>query len=227
MLLEVKGIKKTYQTKARKTVAVNDVSFSLGKNDFVSVVGRSGSGKSTLLNMLTGLLAPTSGAILFEGADLRGMGDLAVSRVRNERMGYVPQGYSVLANLTLLDNVCLPFYLFKREGAVHEKARDLLGRMGIAQLADRYPAELSGGEIRRAAIARALINDPAILIADEPTGDLDEQTTGEIMRLFKEINTGGTAILMVTHEPDTVAYGNRLFQMAQGKLEETQIKELN
>lgn len=136
----------------------------------------------------------------------------------NSKVGYIPQGYSTLSNLTVLDNVRLPFFLFKREGNASERALHLLEQVGIQHLAQSYPKHLSGGELRRVSIARALINNPAMLIADEPTSDLDAQTTIDIMKLFNQISKNGTAILMVTHELDTVDYGNSVHVMDSGIL---------
>lgn len=190
--------------------------------DFVSIIGRSGSGKSTLLNIIAGLLSPTSGSIEIQGQDISALSDQKASFYRNSKVGYVPQGHSALANLNVLDNVRLPHYLFKREGSVVEKALSLLEQMGIAHLAKSYPRQLSGGELRRVCIARALINTPIILIADEPTSDLDRETAEGIMKLFKEIAQSGTAVLMVTHELSTVDYGNRVLRMESGTLTEQQ-----
>ncbi|SHH74682.1 putative ABC transport system ATP-binding protein [Sporobacter termitidis DSM 10068] len=220
MLLEVKDLTKEYQRGKAPFKAIDRVNLSVSSGDFVSIIGRSGSGKSTLLNLIAGLLSPTSGSIEADGQDILSYHDKAASLYRNSKIGYVPQGHSVLANLTVLDNVRLPFYFFKRAGGAEEKALSLLGQVGIPHLAPSYPKELSGGELRRVSIARALINDPGILIADEPTSDLDTQTTAEIMGLFRRISGSGTAVLMVTHELDTVDYGNRVLTMASGRLTE-------
>ncbi|HBC26092.1 MAG TPA: ABC transporter ATP-binding protein [Ruminococcaceae bacterium] len=220
MLLQTKGLVKEYKRGNTSFPAVNGVDLSVSSEDFVSIVGRSGSGKSTLLNLIAGLLKPTSGSILVEGVDISSLNDEKVSLYRNSKIGYVPQGQSVLSNLTVLDNVRLPFYLFKREGDATEKALSLLDQVGLADLAQASPRELSGGELRRVSIARALINDPALLMADEPTSDLDAQTTAEIMELFRRISQNGTAILMVTHELETVGYGNRVLTMDAGTLTE-------
>ena len=213
MLLQTKGLVKEYKRGNTSFPAVNGVDLSVSSEDFVSIVGRSGSGKSTLLNLI-------AGSILVEGVDISSLNDEKVSLYRNSKIGYVPQGQSVLSNLTVLDNVRLPFYLFKREGDATEKALSLLDQVGLADLAQASPRELSGGELRRVSIARALINDPALLMADEPTSDLDAQTTAEIMELFRRISQNGTAILMVTHELETVGYGNRVLTMDAGTLTE-------
>jgi putative ABC transport system ATP-binding protein len=217
-LLELRELTKAYQRGGRSFNAVNSVSLSMEAGDFISIIGRSGSGKSTLLTMSAGLLLPTRGTALFEGQDLRRLTDKELSLLRNGKIGYVPQGQSLLANFTVFDNVRIPWFLFPREGDVESRAFSLLEKVGISGLAASYPRELSGGEMRRVSIARSLINEPRLLIADEPTGDLDARTTAEIMDLFKRIAREGTAVLMVTHELDTLNYGNKTYLMDEGKL---------
>ncbi|MDR2070305.1 MAG: ABC transporter ATP-binding protein [Treponema sp.] len=217
-LLELQGLIKEYERGGRTFNAVNRVSLAVDPGDFISIIGRSGSGKTTLLNMGAGLLRPTAGSVFFAGQDIYDLRDKALSFLRNEKIGYVPQGQSLLSNFTVFDNVCIPWFLFSREGDVEGKAFLLLEKVGISHLAAAYPKELSGGEMRRAAIARSLINDPLLLIADEPTGDLDAQTTAEIMSLFSRIAQEGTAVLIVTHELDTLNYGNRTYSMDAGNL---------
>jgi putative ABC transport system ATP-binding protein len=220
MILEVKELTREFKRGNIRFAAVKDVNLSLAAYDFLSIIGRSGSGKSTLLNLIAGLLKPTSGSIEIEGRNIMDFDDAELSQYRNSKIGFVPQGQSVLSNLTVLDNVRLPFYLFRREGNSVERAMTLLEQVGIGHLAHSYPKQLSGGELRRVSIARALVNHPVLLIADEPTGDLDAQTTAEIMKLFRRISEEGTAVLMVTHEPDTIDYGNRIFLMDSGVLKE-------
>jgi putative ABC transport system ATP-binding protein len=217
-LLELRELTKVYQRGGRAFNAVNQVSLSVEPGDFISIIGRSGSGKSTLLTMSAGLLRPTQGTALFEGHDIHRLTDRELSLLRNEKIGYVPQGQSLLANFTVFDNVCIPWFLFHREGDVEGRAFALLEKVGISHLAASYPRELSGGEMRRVSIARSLINEPRLLIADEPTGDLDLRTTAEIMDLFNRIVREGTAVLMVTHELDTLHYGNKTYSMEEGKL---------
>lgn len=202
--------------------AVDNVNLNVKRGDFVSIIGRSGSGKSTMLNMIVGLLRPTSGNILINGADLWSMDDKHIAKIRNSKVGYIPQHLSLLSNLTILDNVRLPFFLAQREGNGIERAMNLLEEMKIQNLAERYPSQLSGGEMRRAAIARALMNNPEIIIADEPTGDLDEGTTKEVMKYFSEINSKEIAIILVTHEHDVTIYSNRICTMSSGKLTENE-----
>ncbi len=217
-MLELHQLKRIYhRDETASTIAVDGVDLKVRPGDFISIIGKSGSGKSTMLNMIVGLLRPTSGKVLINGLDLWSMDEKHMAKIRNLMVGYIPQGLSLLSNLTILDNVRLPFNLAQRKENGIERAMNLLDKLSIKSMAQRYPAQLSGGEMRRAAIARALINNPQILIADEPTGDLDEETAKEVMKLFKEINREGTTILMVTHNYDN-NYGNRVCTMASGKL---------
>ena len=231
-ILELKELTKEYRRGERAFNAVNGVNLSVQRGDFISIIGRSGSGKSTLLNMSAGLLKPTGGAVLFDGQDISGLADKQISLLRNKRIGFVPQGQSLLANFTVLENVCIPWFLFKRgtaaethqgrgsppAGEPEKRALALLEKTGIAHLAASYPKELSGGEMRRVAIARSLINAPELLIADEPTSDLDAETTADIMKLLGDIAREGTAVLIVTHELDTLSYGNKTYSMNSGNL---------
>jgi len=217
-LLELRELTKEYKRGDRAFNAVNGVNLSVERGDFISIIGRSGSGKSTLLNMSAGLLKPSAGTVFFNGEDIFSLHDLSISLLRNEKIGFVPQGQSLLSNFTVLENVCIPWFLFKREGEPEERAFSLLEKTGIDHLAASYPKQLSGGEMRRVAIARALINNPALLIADEPTSDLDAETTADIMRLLSVIAKEGTAVLIVTHELDTLSYGNKVYSMNEGNL---------
>jgi putative ABC transport system ATP-binding protein len=217
-ILEIRELTKEYRRGNRAFNAVNGVSLSVGRGDFISIIGRSGSGKSTLLNMSAGLLRPSAGTVLFDGQDIFNLADISISLLRNEKIGYVPQGQTLLSNFTVLENVCIPWFLFKREGEPEERALTLLEKTGIDHLAASYPKQLSGGEMRRVAIARALINNPALLIADEPTSDLDAETTADIMRLLSVISKEGTAILIVTHELDTLSFGKKTYSMNSGNL---------
>ncbi|MDR2344178.1 MAG: ABC transporter ATP-binding protein [Spirochaetaceae bacterium] len=217
-LLELNELSKEYRRGGTAFNAVNRANLSVDPGDFISIVGRSGSGKTTLLNMCAGLLIPTAGRVFFEGEDIHRLDDREASFLRNEKIGYVPQGQSLLSNFSVFDNVSIPWFLFRRDGDVEGRAFALLEKVGISHLAGSYPRELSGGEMRRVAIARALINEPRLLIADEPTGDLDIRTTAEIMGLFSRIAKGGTAVLIVTHELDTLNYGNKTYSMEAGTL---------
>jgi putative ABC transport system ATP-binding protein len=220
MLLEVNGLTKVYRRGPTFFKAVDQVSFSMDRKEFVSIVGRSGSGKSTLLNLIAGLLKPSEGSILLEGKETLNYNDTEGSYLRNARIGYIPQGQSILSNFSVIDNVRLPFFLSKRSGDPTERAFSLLKRVGISHLACSYPSQLSGGEMKRVDIARALINSPDILIADEPTGSLDLQTTRETMQLFNSLSEEGASILVVTHEPEVSVYCKRTLLMKDGKLSE-------
>jgi putative ABC transport system ATP-binding protein len=223
-LLELSGLTKEYTRGARAFNAVNCVNFSVSAGDFISITGRSGSGKSTLLNMCSGLIKPTQGTVLYNGSDIYQWKDAAMSLFRNEQIGYVPQGMSLLSNYTAQENVCLPWFLGRRktlpgEPLPEERALCLLEKTGIAHLWAAYPKELSGGEMRRVAIARSLMNGPALLIADEPTSDLDAETTAHIMQLLCGIAQAGTAVLIVTHELAPLAWGSTPYSMEAGNLE--------
>lgn len=223
MLLSVNHLRKQYLRGGKTPFwAVDGVSLNMAPGEFVSIIGRSGSGKTTLLSMIAGLLTPTSGEILFNGINPHQLSDAALSSLRNEHLGCLPQGYSLLPNLTALDNVSLPFYLQKRAGRCAARARGLLAEVGLAGLEDAYPAEMSGGEMLRAAIARALINEPRLLIADEPTSDLDADTAAEIMELLLRVNRQGTALLIVTHDLGITRFSSRVYRLASGKLRESE-----
>ena len=217
-----KGITRKYlrQTKTSNVfTAVAETDFTLRGGELAEVTGRSGSGKSTLLNMLAGLLKPTEGHIFVDGEDIYSMDDGKRSRFRNLNMGVIPQGQTGLQSLTVLENVLLPCRMYGNEVSA-DYAKGLLERVGIGELASSYPNELSGGELRRMAIARALINRPKILLADEPTGDLDDENTHEVLSLLRETADEGTAVLLVTHEREAAAYADRLYRMNSGTLTE-------
>ncbi|MDL2284176.1 ABC transporter ATP-binding protein [Oxalobacter sp. OttesenSCG-928-P03] len=222
-MLELIGAGKNYQRGGVSFAAVDEVSLSMQKGDFLSIIGRSGSGKTTLLNMIAGILKPDRGEIRFLGEGTVSLDDTAMSALRNREMGYVPQGASLLPNFSVLDNVRLPYYLSgKKEDDATGRAHYLLEEVGLLHLADAYPAELSGGETRRVAIARALINAPQILIADEPTSDLDVVSIQGVMDLLVRIHQRGTALLLVTHELDTAAFSQRVALMRSGRVSEVE-----
>jgi putative ABC transport system ATP-binding protein len=218
MIIEAREVCKEYRRGDRPFWAVDNVSLTLDAGEFVCVMGRSGSGKSTLINILAGLLTPTAGRVLFEGEEYAGLDDDRLATLRNTGIGYIMQGYGVLPNFTVLENVLLPHYLQKRTGDPETRAYALLEQTGIGPLAAQYPAQLSGGELRRVSIARALLNAPKLLLADEPTSDLDRTTTAEIMELLAGIAAAGAAVLMVTHEPDALGYSSRSYTMESGRL---------
>lgn len=219
MIVEVSKLSKQYRRGGRLFMAVDQVDFQIAAGDYVTIIGRSGSGKSTFLNMLAGMLTPTAGRIKIAGQELSGKTDRQISFLRNDLIGFIPQGTATLPNLTILDNVALPYFLYAREGDPFGKAQLLLDKLGIGKLASSYPKELSGGELRRTLIARALMNSPKLLIADEPTADLDIENTTEVMKLFTQINQEGTTLIVVSHELDTLMYGKQTYTMLDGKLQ--------
>ena len=217
-IIKTENLSKSFKRGSNTLFAVKNVNFTLEEGDFVNIIGRSGSGKSTFLNLLSGLLKPTEGKIFAKGKDMSDFSDREISKYRNEVIGFVPQSLGTLPNLNVLENVSLPYYLFKRDESAYEKAAMLLDVMGILHLKDDFPKNLSGGELKRVLIARSMINSPELLILDEPTSDLDKNTTMEIMDLLKKINSKGTALIIVTHELDILKYGNTLCQMEDGSL---------
>ena len=219
MLLEVKNLRKDYKRATQQFSAVNNISFSMAQNDFISIMGKSGSGKTTLLNMIAGLLTPTQGKVTINGTNLFELDDKQVSAFRNQYLGYIPQGSSLLPNLTALENIRLPFSLTKRENQSSlNYALQLLEKAQISYLKDAYPANMSGGEMRRIAILRALICQPQLVIADEPTSDLDEESSAQIMALLADIHQQGTGLLIVTHDNDVASYSQRTLKMSSGRL---------
>lgn len=217
-IIETENLSKSFKRGSNTLFTVKNVNFTLKEGDFVNIIGRSGSGKSTFLNLLSGLLKPTEGKIFAKGKNISDFSDREISKYRNEIIGFVPQSLGTLPNLNVLENVSLPYYLFKRDESAYEKAAMLLDLMGILHLKDDFAKNLSGGELKRVLIARSMINSPELLILDEPTSDLDKNTTMEIMDLLKKINSKGTALIIVTHELDILKYGNTLYQMEDGSL---------
>ena len=218
MTIEVKDLVKKYSRGGREIDALKGINLSISTGDFFSISGRSGSGKSTLVNIIAGLTKPTSGGVYCDGKDIFSFSDEEVSLYRNNVIGCIPQGNSALASLSVIDNVRLPFYFSPHAGDSTEKAIDLLKQLQIDTLAESYPKTLSGGELKRMAIARAMVISPGFLLADEPTGDVDEQTTHTIMEIFRKAADKGMAVLMITHDPKTIEFTDKNFVMASGVL---------
>ncbi len=220
-LLEIKEVTREYSRGRGKFNAVDSVSLSVEKGDYINIIGRSGSGKTTLLNLISGMVSLSSGDVLIDGESIAKKSDEELSRIRNEKIGYIPQGMSALPNLNVIDNIVLPFFLYKRDGDPYGRARKLLQLLNIRDLEYSYPNELSGGENRRVLIARSLINQPSILMADEATADLDVLHTKEVMEMFKKINEEeNVALILVSHELDLLSYGKRIYTMKDGVLSE-------
>lgn len=218
MTLRAENLSKRYMRKtgqANYFYAVRGVSLELRPGEVTVLMGRSGSGKTTLLHMLSGLLTPTEGRVLLGETDLYALGDGALSKLRNERIAVVPQGRSAIDSLTVLENVLLPGAMYG--GGNVADARRWLEALDIAHLADARPAELSGGELRRMAIARALSQKPAVLLADEPTGDLDDANTERVLSVLKDTaRNGNAAVLIVSHDNEAERYADGLYRMDGG-----------
>ena len=217
----VENVTKTYRVDAVPLDAVRAVSLRIEKGDFISIVGHSGSGKTTLLSLIGGITRPSSGRVLFEGEDIYAAASDRVSEYRSEKIGFMFQFASLLPILTVKENLLLPT-VFRPIPAGQEaaKAEELLRMVGLSDKINAYPAQLSGGQQRRVAIARAFMNDPALVLADEPTGDLDEETEGDMMRFFKTMNDAkGVTFIMVTHNTDLARQTKRQLRMSQGALQ--------
>ena len=197
--------------------AVEAQDFELEEGCITIITGRSGSGKTTFINMLCGLLTPSCGRVLLDGRDIYALSDRERSLLRNRSFGIIPQGQTGLQCLTVSENVLLPVSMYGNADAKKEQARELLEKLGIGDLWDVYSNELSGGELRRMSVARALINDPGIIIADEPTGDLDDDTTKLVMELLKSRAKNGASVLIVTHDKDVIPYGDIVYKMQNGQ----------
>ena len=200
--------------------AVKECSLILSGGEMVVLTGRSGGGKSTLLNMLGGLLAPSGGKVLFDETDIYQMDDTHLSRFRNQNIGIIPQVQTGIGSLNVMENILLPFSLYKEKAEDSEYLHYLMERLDIVNLAEAMPAELSGGEMRRMSIARALVRKPGVILADEPTGDLDDENTAAVLGLLQETARAGAAVLLVTHENAASAYADRMLRMDGGVLTE-------
>ena len=218
--LEAQKLVKEYNRRGKTFRAVDDIDFTIEPGDFVMIEGESGSGKTTFLNLLTGLTDPTSGAVIIDGRSLKETGDKEISKIRNQKIKYIPQGESLLSALTVRENILFPFTIGGLERPSEERLLEVSDKLGITDLLDEYPSDLSGGEMRRATIARAVINKPSLIIADEPTGSLDSANTSKVMEIFRDIASEGTAVIVVTHQKETLGYATRVLEMDQGSLKE-------
>jgi putative ABC transport system ATP-binding protein len=224
-VIEARSLGKTYATPAGEFAALTDVDLTVGTGEFVAVVGRSGSGKTTLLNLLAGIDRPTSGRIAVAGVDLAQLGESGLARWRGTSVGLVFQFFQLLPTLTVLENVMLPMDFAGVARSRERRARgfELLDQVGIAEQAHKLPSALSGGQQQRAAIARALANDPPVLLADEPTGNLDSATADSVLALFAALTDGGKSVVMVTHDRDASAFANRLLTLGDGVVLEDRV----
>jgi putative ABC transport system ATP-binding protein len=219
-IISVRNLVKTYQMGINVVNALQGVNLQIFKNEYVALMGPSGSGKSTLMNLIGCLDTPTSGEYVLNGSNVSTMDDGELAAVRNKEIGFIFQTFNLLPRLTALDNVALPLvYAGMSKAERTEKAKHVLESVGLGDRMDHRPNELSGGQRQRVAVARALVNDPSIILADEPTGNLDSKTSYEIIGLFEEIHALGNTIVLVTHEPDIAEFAHRIVKMRDGKIE--------
>ena len=223
-VIRIAGVKKVYQMGSTEVAALRGVDLTVTPGEMISVMGASGSGKSTLMNILGCLDVPTHGNYFLDGTQVDGMSRNELADLRNQKLGFVFQGFNLLPRTSAIDNVELPL-LYDRSGRwknPREMAAEALGRVGLGDRLDHEPSELSGGQQQRVAIARALVTRPTLLLADEPTGNLDSHMTVEVMALFQELNDQGITIVLVTHEPDVAQYGKRIVVVKDGRIRRDQ-----
>jgi len=226
-LVEVQGIRKNYQLGETEVHALRGVSVSIHAGDFVAIMGASGSGKSTFMNILGCLDKPTSGKYLLEGSDVSALSKKELARIRNQKIGFVFQGFNLLGRTTALENTELPLLYSKTNKNDRERrAREALVQVGLGGRADHFPSQLSGGQQQRVAIARALVNRPRMLLADEPTGNLDSRTSVEVMEIFQKLNADGLTIILVTHEPDIAQFAKREIVFRDGQIKRDDVVEV-
>lgn len=218
-MIVLKNIQKIYQSGKIQTAALKDISLEVREKEFLMLTGKSGCGKTTLLNILGGMEHATSGEYIFEGTEVSGMNSSQLAAFRNKSIGFVFQAYHLIDGLRAADNVELPLgYGGMKRSERKRKSVEALNKVGLADRIRHYPSQLSGGQQQRVAIARAIVNNPRILLADEPTGNLDEENRMEIMKLLAELNRNGMTIIMVTHDMDLLQYATRVCKMSDGRL---------
>ena len=219
-IIQLSGITRKYEVGSETVHALRGVNLEIYKNEYVALMGPSGSGKSTLMNMLGCLDTPTSGIYILNGTDVSAMSDNDLAEVRNKEIGFVFQTFNLLPRSTALENVALPLvYKGVKKADRMQRASEVLTQVNLANRMDHRPNELSGGQRQRVAIARALVNRPSIILADEPTGNLDSKTSVEIMGLFEEIHSQGNTIILVTHEEDIARHAHRIVRLRDGLIE--------
>ena len=219
-VIHTQALVKTYVSGSNEVHALRGIDLTIARGELVAIMGTSGSGKSTLMNLLGCLDSPTTGSYELDGVRVDGLGRNELAAIRNQKLGFVFQGFNLLPRTTALENVELPL-LYDRSGKkLDPKALAIaaLERVGLAERLDHQPSELSGGQQQRVAIARALVTSPALVLADEPTGNLDTRTTTEVMALFQELNEEGVTIVIVTHEPEVAVYAKRIVEMRDGRI---------
>jgi putative ABC transport system ATP-binding protein len=220
-VIEVINVKKSYVLGDMEVPILRDINLTVHEGEFLAIMGPSGSGKSTLMNLIGFLDRPTEGKIIIKGLDVSELSDKEIARLRGLEIGFVFQTFNLIPRLTALENVELPTYANSREGVdAHKRAKELLNMVGLADRMHHKPGELSGGQSQRVAIARALINDPAIILADEPTGNLDSRTGCEILGMFTRLNKDGRTIVMITHDPEIAKYADRVVLVKDGIIQQ-------
>ncbi len=225
-VIRIKDLKKIYNLGNQKVRALDGVSVSIYRNEYVAIMGPSGSGKSTLMNILGCLDTPTSGEYVLNGTDVSKMDDGSLAEVRNKEIGFVFQSFNLLPKYSSLENVALPMIYAGVPSSKREaRAKEALLNVGLGDRMEHKPNELSGGQRQRVAIARALINNPSIILADEPTGNLDTKTSVDIMNLFGQIHKNGNTVILVTHEEDIARYAHRVIRLRDGKIESDTLNE--
>lgn len=218
-VIRIENLQKEYKTDAGPVPVLKGIDLAIYPGEFLSIMGPSGSGKSTFMNILGCLDVPTSGKYFLSGRDVGTLNSDQLARLRNEVIGFVFQGFNLLPRANLEDNVALPLvYCNVQKAERAERARNMLDKVGLAKYPQSFPNQISGGQQQRVAIARALVNRPELILADEPTGNLDTKTSGEIMHLFRQLNEEGITIVLVTHEPDIATYAKRLVKFLDGRL---------
>jgi len=225
-LISFENLRKTYIMGDTEVKALQSASLNIYKNEYVALMGPSGSGKSTLMNLLGCLDTPSSGIYILNGSNVANMGDTELAVIRNKEIGFVFQTFNLLPRLSALENVALPLVYAGISKSVRlKKAEEMLAAVGLKDRMDHKPNELSGGQRQRVAVARALVNNPSIILADEPTGNLDSKTSYEIMQLLDEIHKNGNTIILVTHEPDIAAHAHRIVKLKDGFIESDVINQ--
>jgi len=218
-MIDLQNISRLYGSGDIQVAALKDISLTIDRNEFVAIMGTSGSGKSTLMNILGCLDSPTSGQYFLTGQQISAVKDQQLSKIRNKNIGFIFQSFHLLPRLTALNNVTIPLrYTDVSQQQADQRGLDMLARVGLADRSHHKPFEMSGGQRQRVAIARALINDPSVIFADEPTGNLDSTTSAEIMDLLCQLHLSGQTIVMVTHEESIAAYAQRIIRMKDGSI---------